>query len=450
MMSAVINHSLAQINRHTADKQPRHDMVFHSASGRRSVSRLAIEGRDPAVPNAPDCSPSLRTRAATRTLDSKADPTTRKNTGPYVTISTSSGKIVKGTLSRWGPASGKIDLRAGPGKRADPNSAQETEVETERNAAAVAAASPENILKEILKGCSLCRTGRTGRDILVASLNKKYLTTREAYNAKIVNDIVYNENTHIVATFKDYLVYDDVTEFMKRFYTSAESATRVPKACDFYCKYTKVFPNYFALPESKFMFKNIERKQRAIDNNQREQAKCKDSGNFDDLLGPDDATSSNRVFTSTFLREMARPVPKKGSENSVSISVSLYQSYAKNIPSFVDQSSIVAPKGDSTMCSKIAGTPFEAMGLEELVARLMAKDRTEIVAAAPASQEKRLSLIKKRSRTDRAKVVSTVARQPQTKALAPISGGYPAPFLAGKSKATSRIGIRSKSIHSIG
>jgi hypothetical protein len=33
---------------------------------------------------------------------------------------------------------------------------------------------------------------------------------------KISNDIVYNEKSHITAIFKDFLIYDDYSEFMKR------------------------------------------------------------------------------------------------------------------------------------------------------------------------------------------------------------------------------------------
>ena len=74
----------------------------------------------------------------------------------------------------------------------------------------------------------------------------------------MINDIVYNEPTHIVAVFKDFLIYDDITEFMKRFYSEEESHPRVIKVCDFYAQYSEVFPNYVTLPEQKMMFKNIE------------------------------------------------------------------------------------------------------------------------------------------------------------------------------------------------
>jgi hypothetical protein len=81
----------------------------------------------------------------------------------------------------------------------------------------------------------------------------------------VVNDLIYNENTHVVSIFKDYLILDDINEFLKRPYTLAEVSTRLPKLCTFYDKYSQVFPNYVALPESKYMFKNIQRKQKIID-----------------------------------------------------------------------------------------------------------------------------------------------------------------------------------------
>ena len=91
------------------------------------------------------------------------------------------------------------------------------------------------------------------------------MTSKEYYDVKIVNDVIYNEPTHIVSVFKDFLIYDDVSEFLKRFYSSNESKTRLPKVQEFYDKYSKVFPNYVTIPENKYMFKNIERKQRIID-----------------------------------------------------------------------------------------------------------------------------------------------------------------------------------------
>lgn len=70
------------------------------------------------------------------------------------------------------------------------------------------------------------------------NLSKKYSTNRDYYNVKIVNDLIYNENTHIVSIFKDYLILDDINEFLKRSYTVAETKVRLPKLCSFYDKYS--------------------------------------------------------------------------------------------------------------------------------------------------------------------------------------------------------------------
>lgn len=40
---------------------------------------------------------------------------------------------------------------------------------------------------------------------------------------KIINDIIYNEQTNVVSVFKDYLIFDDISEFLKRFYMVAEA-----------------------------------------------------------------------------------------------------------------------------------------------------------------------------------------------------------------------------------
>ena len=101
------------------------------------------------------------------------------------------------------------------------------------------------------------------------NLDKKYLTSKEYYNVKIINDIIYNEQTRVVSVFKDYLIYDDISEFMKRYYLARESHERLPRMIEFYEKYSKVFPNYVTLPENKYLFKNIEKKQKLIDEKNR-------------------------------------------------------------------------------------------------------------------------------------------------------------------------------------
>ena len=85
------------------------------------------------------------------------------------------------------------------------------------------------------------------------------------YNINIIDNIIYNEKSHIVAKFKDRLIIDDTGEFLKRYYKKKESEIRLPKFYEYYDLYSKIFPNYTTFYEGKYLYQNIQRKQRMID-----------------------------------------------------------------------------------------------------------------------------------------------------------------------------------------
>ncbi len=68
---------------------------------------------------------------------------------------------------------------------------------------------------------SLAQGTRLGS--VVARNLSKYMTSKDFYNVKVVNDVIYNEQTHVVSIFKDYLIFDDISEFLKREYSVEES-----------------------------------------------------------------------------------------------------------------------------------------------------------------------------------------------------------------------------------
>ena len=96
-------------------------------------------------------------------------------------------------------------------------------------------------------------------------LIKRYDKPLSYHDAKMINDILYNEKTRYVEAFKEYLIYEDFNEFLKRFYKSYEINFKLPKILNFYEKYSKIYANYTVIPESKYMYKNIKRKQKMID-----------------------------------------------------------------------------------------------------------------------------------------------------------------------------------------
>ena len=67
---------------------------------------------------------------------------------------------------------------------------------------------------------------RVLRQISYTKLFKKYSSGNFNYNKILANYLVFNDSCRIVSRFKDYLILDDNTEFLRRFYYAEASQTR--------------------------------------------------------------------------------------------------------------------------------------------------------------------------------------------------------------------------------
>ena len=142
------------------------------------------------------------------------------------------------------------------------------------------------------------------RQISYTKLFKKYSSGEYSFNKISVNNLIFNENCLVVARFKDFLIYDDNTEFIRRFYDSKEGTPRLKKILNFYEKYSKIFPNYLVLKENKYLYRNIRKKQKMIDafneikreeKENRKKLKIKENGKKNDL---------NELFTKKIKNEI--------------------------------------------------------------------------------------------------------------------------------------------------
>ena len=88
------------------------------------------------------------------------------------------------------------------------------------------------------------------------------------YNILVINNLLCNGKCHIVALFKEHLIDDDNSEFLRRYYTENESIIRIKKVAQYYFETSVIFPNYTPLNEAKYIYKNIMRKQKVIDEQQ--------------------------------------------------------------------------------------------------------------------------------------------------------------------------------------
>ena len=85
---------------------------------------------------------------------------------------------------------------------------------------------------------------------------KKYSITKKIYNIYIINSIIFDQKNHIVTEFKNYLLWDETSEFLKRFYNLMESLERLPNISQYYETYTLFAPIYFGLEGSLLIIMN--------------------------------------------------------------------------------------------------------------------------------------------------------------------------------------------------
>ena len=131
--------------------------------------------------------------------------------------------------------------------------------------------------------------------------HKAYLKNENYYNIIIINEIITNQKSHLVAEFKDFLIKDDISEFIFKLYALKESKKLLLTIFNYYNQTSVVFPNYILLSENKYLYKNIKRKQKLI--NILEEKDDKDNLNkkkslydTNDLL-----EKSSKVFNSNIL-----------------------------------------------------------------------------------------------------------------------------------------------------
>ena len=144
--------------------------------------------------------------------------------------------------------------------------------------------------------------------------NKKYSKLPLTYDSNIIDNIIYNEKSHIVAEFKDRLIVDDTGEFLKRYYRLDESEIRLPKFYEYYELYSKIFPNYTAFNEGKYLYQNIQRKQRMIDlqekmelEERKNKEKIYESSSYSD-------TKENNVFNTDAIDSILNGTNNEGIE----------------------------------------------------------------------------------------------------------------------------------------
>ena len=103
------------------------------------------------------------------------------------------------------------------------------------------------------------------RQVSYIKLFKKYSSGEYAFDRITINNLIFNETCLAVARFKDFLIYDDYTEFLRHYYPPKDCNHKLKKILTFYETYSKIFPNYLVIKENKYLYRNIRKKQKMID-----------------------------------------------------------------------------------------------------------------------------------------------------------------------------------------
>ena len=111
----------------------------------------------------------------------------------------------------------------------------------------------------------LKKVEKRANQLMLSDFNKYFY---KKYEIQIIENVMCNDSCHFVAVFKDYLIADDHSEYLRRIYKRKESVQRLIKLFSYYQETSVIFPNYTPLIESKYLYNNVIRKQRVIDEQQ--------------------------------------------------------------------------------------------------------------------------------------------------------------------------------------
>ena len=137
------------------------------------------------------------------------------------------------------------------------------------------------------------------QNYIYSKLNKKYSLNDNIYDIYLIEKIIYNETCHLVAIFKDFLIYDDNFEFLKKYYKMNQTLKKLKTYFNYYEQYSILYPNYLILHESKYIYENIHKKQKIIYENLRN-----DKNNINKILKDNEDIShdlfNSKIYNSIF------------------------------------------------------------------------------------------------------------------------------------------------------
>ena len=149
--------------------------------------------------------------------------------------------------------------------------------------------------------CSILKMMEIRANYLFKYNYRKY--SHVNYNSLLIENIMSNGRYRIVSIFKNYLIEDDYSEFLRRYYKYNEIRERLKKLCDYHLQTSVIFPNYFPLIESKYLYTSVVRKQRIIDEQQENEDKKNELQNIN-ITKEKNEKKNDKLFTCSIYNEI--------------------------------------------------------------------------------------------------------------------------------------------------
>ena len=167
---------------------------------------------------------------------------------------------------------------------------------------------------------------------IMTTFNNKYNShckKKYKYIEQIMYNLMFNKNTHLVTVFKDYMIWDYVDEFLKRFYYKYETTERLPKFASFYKNYLDFFcqPAFCDFFYNDLIQKNREKKAELFYNENFHAKKGKDTqedeGLFEDSEESEEEDEYSNISNSKKNKTIFNETIKKKIEKYSPINTSM-------------------------------------------------------------------------------------------------------------------------------
>ena len=115
--------------------------------------------------------------------------------------------------------------------------------------------------------CMFCQNQTTKKkahffpQMITRALYSKYASSQNYYYTKDINEILANSKTEVVIIHKDFVIYDEEEEYLKRFYKTNEYDYKIKMLTEYY-KFHCDIARMFILPTSLILNKYHDRKRR--------------------------------------------------------------------------------------------------------------------------------------------------------------------------------------------